>query len=187
MIPFAREGDVLVTELDDFEVSLIASLVSQVVELVGGSAPSAPAASEDPFALWASEMGPAATLDRSDPVVARLFPDAYADEVAAAEHRRYSEEALRRARVADADVVLAGLAATREGAEPLVIHERDADAWLKTLNGVRLSLAVRLGIESESDHAELERLSARDPRTQLVSLYDWLGLVLESLLEALHA
>ena len=183
MIPFHRDGTDLVAELDDFEVALIASLVSQVVELVGGGTPDAPS---DPFARWAREMGAGPRLDRSDPVVARLFPDAYADETAAAEHRRFSEEALRCARVADSDVVLAGLDATREGAEPLVVHADDVEAWLKTLNGVRLSLAVRLGIESEDDHAELERLSARDPRTQLVALYDWLGLVLESLIEALH-
>ena len=67
------------------------------------------------------------------------------------------------------------------------ITSADLDAWLKTLNGVRLSLAVRLGIESEDDHADLEKLPARDPRTQLVALYDWLGLVLESLLEAAHS
>ena len=79
------------------------------------------------------------------------------------------------------------LAATADGKEPLVVAKADLDAWLKTLNGVRLSLAVRLGIESEDDHADLEKLPARDPRTQLVALYDWLGLVLESLLDAAHS
>ncbi len=43
---------------------------------------------------------------------------------------------------------------------------------------------MRLGIESESDHTALQALSARDPRTQLVSLYDWLAYMLESLIEA---
>ncbi len=183
MIPFQRDGGELVAELDDFEVALVASLVAQVMELIGGAG-EAPAS--DPFARWADELnGPA--LDRSDPVVARLFPDAYEDDaVAAAEHRRYSEDAHRRQRIADSEVVLADLAATQDGEEPLVVAVADVDAWLKTLNGVRLSLAVRLGIESEEDHADLERLPARDPRTQLVSLYDWLGLVLESLLDALH-
>lgn len=184
MTPFVREGDDLVAELDDFEVALVTSLVTQVSELIGGAGASHPA--EDPFARWAREMG-SAPLDRSDPVVARLFPDAYADEAAAAEHRRFSQDALRQARIDDARVVLSDLAATKDGAEPLVVAVADLDVWLKTLNGVRLSLAVRLGIESESDHADLERLPARDPRTQLVALYDWLGLVLESLLEAAHS
>ena len=82
--------------------------------------------------------------------------------------------------------MLADLAATDEGGLPLVVAPDHAEAWIKTLNGVRLSLAVRLGIESESDHDALERLPARDPRTQLVALYDWLGTVLESLLEAIQ-
>ena len=163
----------------------MSSLVTQVTELIGGSA--GPEASEDPFSRWAREMRGSVALDRSDPVVARLFPDAYHDELAAAEHRRFSQEALRRGRLDDSAVVLADLAATREGAEPLVIALDDVDAWLKTVNGVRLSLAVRLGIESEEDHAELAGLPVRDPRTQLVSLYDWLGLVLESLLDAAHS
>lgn len=182
MIPFVREGNALVADLDDFEVALVVSLVSQVVELIGGDA--ATEAASDPFAQWTREMSGAAGLDRSDPVVARLFPDAYSDERAAAEHRRFSEDAQQRARVADSRVVLAALAATREGTEPLVVPDAEVGAWLKTLNGVRLSLAVRLGIESEADHHALDRLPARDPRTQLVALYDWLGIVLESLVDA---
>lgn len=190
MIPFKRVGDDLVAELDDFEVALVGSLVSQVVELIGlntgedGAAPHP--RSGDPFSRWAGEFT-ATELDRSDPVIARLFPDAYTDEAAAAEHRRYSQDTLRRARLDDSDVVLADLLATDDGEHPLVVSLEDVDPWIKTLNGVRLSLAVRLGIESESDHADLERLPARDPRTQLVSLYDWLAAVLESLLEAAHS
>ena len=198
MTPFFKDGHELVSELDDFEVALVASLVSQVSELIGGTGGAE--ASGDPFALWARELQGSAPLDRSDPVVARLFPDAYSDdEAAAAEHRRFSQDALRRdriadsevvltdLRIADSEVVLTDLAATQDGRLPLVIAVDDVDAWLKTLNGVRISLAVRLGIESESDHADLERLPARDPRTQLVALYDWLGLVLESLIDAAHS
>lgn len=181
MTPFLREGDTFVCELDDFEVALVASLVSQVAELIGdGAASDAPG---DPFARWAREFSPA-PLDRSDPVVARLFPDAYEDEGAAAEHRRYSQDALRQARIDDSGVVLTDLEATDEGARPLVVACDHFEAWAKTINGVRLSLAVRLGIESEGDHIALQALSARDPRTQLVSLYDWLAFMLESLIEA---
>lgn len=59
------------------------------------------------------------------------------------------------------------------------------EAWLRVLNGVRLALAVRLGVETASDYDQLSALPARDPRAQLVDLYDWLGFVQESLLEAL--
>ncbi|MFT3875466.1 MAG: DUF2017 domain-containing protein [Propioniciclava sp.] len=181
MKPFVRDGAAFVARLDDFEVALVSSLVSQVAELIGDAG--APEASEDPFARWAREFSPA-PLDRSDPVVARLFPDAYDDELAAAEHRRYSQDALRRARIDDSHLVLSDLDATGDGRFPLVVADDHVSAWMKTINGVRLSLSVRLGIESEDDHEELLALSARDPRTQLVSLYDWLGYVLESLIEA---
>lgn len=187
MIPFDRAGDDLFAELDDFEVSLIESLVGQIVDLIGGATQVAPApgASEDPFSMWAQEFS-SPTLDRKDPVIARLFPDAYDDELEAAEHRRYSQEGLRRGRVDAASVVLADLRATLHGEKNLVIPDDHVDAWLKTLNSVRIALAVRLGIESEEDHAELERLGVRDPRAQLVALYDWMGAFLESLLEAAH-
>lgn len=187
MIPFERVGDDLVAELDDLEVTLVTSLVAQICDLLGGAAEQggAPASGggDDPFARWADEMT-AEPLDRSDPLVRRLFPDASADDLTAAEHRRFSEDALRRGRIEDSGVVLADLEATGNGQRPLVVTDEHLGAWLKTLNGVRLGLAVRLGIEDSDDHDALERLSARDPRAQLVSLYDWLGAVLESLLEA---
>lgn len=187
MIPFERVDGDLVAELDDLEVSLLASLVGQVSDLLGGSPgqgyAGASGAGDDPFARWADEMS-AEPLDRSDPVVRRLFPDASADDLTAAEHRRLSEDALRRGRVEDSGVVLADLEATGNGRRPLVVTDEHLGAWLKTLNGVRLALSVRLGIETTEDHDDLERLSPRDPRAQVVSLYDWLGAVLESLLEA---
>lgn len=185
MIPFERTDEAVVAELDDFEVALISSLVSQVSELIGGRAGAA-APDEDPFQRWAGEFGAPVELDRADPVVERLFPDAYADAVAASEHRRLSQEALRRGRLDDSAVVLSDLAATDEGDRPLVVTDGHVEPWVKTINGVRLSLAVRLGIESAADHEALERLSVRDPRSQLLELYDWLGAVLESLLEAAH-
>lgn len=185
MKAFRRDGDHLVGDLEEAEVALLVSLVSQVDELLGGGGDPAASAGADPFLAWETEFGPGVALDRTDPVIARLFPDAYADdEAAAAEYRRYAAEDQRRARVADNRVVLAALAATGGGAELLVIKDVEVGAWLKSVNGVRLSLAVRLGIESESDHRALEELPLRDPRMQIVAIYDWLGLMLESILDA---
>ncbi len=185
MIPFQRDHDALVAHVDGFEAALLASLVSQVAELLGGDVPRGQAT--DPFAQWESEFEPGVELDRDDPVVERLFPDAYDDPAAADEHHRLSQESLRRARIADSQRVLGVLDAVEDDGGPLVVPVDAVEAWLRVLNGVRLSLAVRLGIETESDHAELEALSPRDLRSQIVDLYDWLGLVLESLLEALHS
>ena len=120
-------------------------------------------------------------------MIQRLFPDAYADDrVAAEEFHRYTADEQRRGRLAAAHLVLADLAATHAGRRPVTVASGHVDAWLKTVNSVRLSLAVRLGIEAEDDHEELERLPADDPRAYVLELYDWLGFVLESLLEAVH-
>ncbi|MFV0451318.1 MAG: DUF2017 family protein [Propioniciclava sp.] len=184
MIGFERDGTYLVAHLDEVEVSLLSSLVGQVNDLLGAGV-GAPEV-DDAFAWWESSFHTAAPLDANDPVVARLFPDAYADDaVAAAEHRRFTQDEQRQARVRDAAIVLADLERAAGGRARLEIDREHAEAWLKTLNGVRLALAVRLGIEAEADHEALERLSVRDPRSQVVALYDWLAIILEGLLDAM--
>lgn len=186
---FILRGSDVVGAFDDLEVSLLISLVGQVNELPGAD-PELPEHADatgesDPFTLWEGSFGAGVALDDGDPVIGRLFPDAYSDDpVATAEHRRLTRDDQRRARVEDGAVVLAALEATDGGRAPVVIQPGRLDAWIKTLNGVRLALAVRLGIEAESDHDRLERLPVKDPRSQLVALYDWVGVVLESLLEA---
>lgn len=183
MIPFVREGDDLVASFEAFEAALLASLVGQVADLLGGSGPVTH--EQDPFAQWAAEFRAGVNLDRSDPVIARLFPDAYEDATAAGEHHRFSQEALRRGRIEDAEVVSAALVPIGEAGGAVVVGPEAVEAWLRVLNGVRLALAVRLGVETASDYDQLSALPARDPRAQLVDLYDWLGFVQESLLEAL--
>ena len=81
MREFQRIEDQLVTDLEEVEVALLTSLVSQVDELLGGAGEraAAPGAS-DPFAAWESEFAAGVALDRTDPVIGRLFPDASADD-----------------------------------------------------------------------------------------------------------
>ena len=184
MKAFERRGETLVAELDPYEVALTASLVEQLAELLGAGHDAAPAS--DPFEAWAGEFTAGVTLDPDDPLISRLFPDAYDDDpVAAAEYRRFTQDALRRGRIEAAEIVLADLAATREGERDLVIALERVDPWVRTVNALRLSLAVRLGITDDQAHQALGRLRVKDPRRTLVSLYDWLGFVLESLLDAL--
>ncbi len=60
----------------------------------------------------------------------------------------------------------------------------DVQAWLRSLTDIRLSIAVRLGIDSEAD--QLALAEGDDPAVStMVDVYDWLGYVQETLVGAL--
>ena len=131
-----------------------------------------------------------------DPALARLFPDAYADDDEAAdEFRRFTERGLREAKAGAAATVLASLTAAGpvepdEPSDPgrekvrLTLDPDEAQAWLRTLTDLRLALGTRLGVE-EGDEERWEELPDDDPRRQVHDVYDWLGWVQETLVRAL--
>jgi hypothetical protein len=190
-----RRGGLLAT-FEPGEAQVLASLASQVIELLrdrNGESASDP----DPLA---GELGLSGgpSLPPDDPVLQRLLPDAYRDDSEeSAEFRRFTERSLTSAKVANAEAVLAtlrdaGLDETKvddedaEDQEPLEV-ELDAEAvqaWLRTLTDVRLSLAVRLGIESDEDMMLLHQ-SEDEAVIAMTELYDWLGYVQETLVTAL--
>jgi Domain of unknown function (DUF2017) len=187
---FKRRGNLVTTHLSAYEVSLLSSLVHQLVEMVSEGEPAAPATtpeSADPFELWAREMAEAAPIDEpQDPVLRRLFPDAYpGDDSASADFRRFTERDLRAKKVVDARKVLARLAETREGQFEMRIPRDEVEIWLRTLTSLRLAVGIRLGITDASTADELARLPEDDPRTFMVSIYDWLGFAQETLISAL--
>jgi hypothetical protein len=117
-----------------------------------------------------------------DPVLARLLPDGYNDDPeASAEFRRYTEETLRSGKVASAQTVLASLPPGGGEVQLSVAECRD---WLRALNDVRLALSVRLGITDENEDLT-EHLSADDPRSAYIWVYQWLAYLQDSLIEAL--
>jgi hypothetical protein len=194
-----RRGGLLAT-FEPGEAQVIASLTSQVVELLrdrNGESASDP----DPLA---GELGLAAgpSLPPDDPVLQRLLPDAYrgdADE--AAEFRRFTERSLTSAKVANAEAVLASLhdaglgdldPDTDPGSDTASMESIEVElgpdavqAWLRTLTDIRLSLAVRLGIEDDED-AMLLHQSDDEAVVAMTELYDWLGYVQETLVQALN-
>lgn len=191
MRKFSRRRGVISTSLSGYEVKLLGSLVSQLVELVSEGeperlAPEQPAA--DPFEQLVAELqaDPDEPEVPEDPVLRRLFPSAYPhDAAAASDFRRFTEREQRGKKVADAQVVLRDLDATDGGRHDLRIDPADADAWLRTLTGVRLAVATRLGITDAETAEELSELPDEDPRSFLVSVYDWLGFAQETLLSSL--
>jgi len=191
-----RRGGLLAT-FEPGEAHVIASLTSQVVELLrdrNGELASDP----DPLA---GELGLSGgpSLPPDDPVLQRLLPDAYKDDSdESAEFRRFTERSLTSAKVANAEAVLAtlreaGLDETKvddedvENQDPLEVELDSAavQAWLRTLTDVRLSLAVRLGIESDEDTMLLHQ-SEDEAVMAMTELYDWLGYVQETLVTALN-
>ncbi|WP_229055110.1 DUF2017 domain-containing protein [Aeromicrobium sp. Leaf350] len=194
MTPFRRrrKGSITAT-FEPAEADLLANLARQVVELLrdrhGESV-----ADTDPLAAQLGMNGP--VMPPEDPVLRRLLPDAYSGDEAeeSGEFRRYTEQSLTAAKVSHAEAIIAALvvggfdpdASDIRGQEQVDVElgPEASLAWLKSLTDIRLALAIRLGIEAEEDvdlvaHSE-------DPAVAAMSdVYDWLGLVQESLVAAL--
>jgi hypothetical protein len=184
-----RSGRVIAT-FSGFEADLLRSLASQLVELLRNVA-AVPRDHADPLEAMLSFEGP--TAEPEDPVLARLFPTAYADEEAAAEFRRFTEGTLRDGKAAGAAAIIdtleeAGLP-TQLGDQRLTIDveldEEAALSWLKSFTDLRLALATRLGVEQD-DEDYWAALPDDDPRSQAHDIYEWIGALQETLVDALR-
>lgn len=184
-----RSGHVIAT-FSGFEADLLRSLASQLVELLRNEA-AVPRTGADSFEAMLDFSGP--TSEPEDPVLARLFPTAYPqDEESAAEFRRFTEGALRDGKATGAATVIdtleeAGLPPelTEDGLVIDVEMDRDtAETWLRSFTDLRLALATRLGVEEGDDDVWLA-MPEDDPRTQAHDIYQWVGYLQETLVEAL--
>jgi hypothetical protein len=159
------------------EAAIIRDLVGQVVELVVADIP---ATETDDLAAMVGISDSSSVPD--DPVLARLLPDGYRDDPeAASEFRRFTETSLRSAKVESAQMLLQTLPA---GGGRVKLSQEQAEAWLRSLNDVRLALGVRLGVTDDFD-ALNEDVAADDPRHAYVQVYQWLAFLQESLVSAL--
>lgn len=183
-----RRGGVVAT-FSGFEADLLRSLASQLVELLRNER--ATPHEEDPLEQLLDFSGP--TTEPDDPVLARLFPTAYQhDEEAAAEFRRFTEGTLRDNKASAAVLVIetleeAGLPDQLGEEEITVDVELDHDAavtWMKSLSDVRLALGTRLGVEQDDEDLWLA-LPDDDPRAHVYDIYQWVGYLQETLVEAL--
>lgn len=184
MSRFKKSGSQILITLADYEEAVLESMVEQLIGLLEGEGVRAP--TDDSFAQWEADMAEPGGMDTTDPVIARLFPPAYRDDpMAEQEFRRFTETAQRRTRIEQAQLVLHALLETNAGRDPAIVRKVDAEAWLKTIAAIRLSLSVRLGIESADDIEQLEQLDDNEPRAVLYNMYEWLGYFLEGLLDRL--
>lgn len=164
-------------ELDAGEISILRSLVVQLLELVGPG-PGAADADADPLAELFAE-GPSKPPD--DPALARLFPDAYEEQADASEFRRFTENDLRARKREDA---LAMVRCLDRGGPVLELTPEESRQWLGTLNDLRLTIGAYLDITEDDDNG-LYHLPDDDERKPMVVAYLWLGALQESLVETL--
>jgi hypothetical protein len=183
-----RKGGVVAT-FTGFEADLLRSLASQLVELLRNET-AAPHEGDDPLEQLLDFSGP--TTEPEDPVLARLFPTAYPhDEEAAGEFRRFTEGTLRDNKAQAAVGIIetleqAGLPAEL-GEESITVdielEPGAAVGWLKSFTDIRLALATRLGIE-DGDEDYWLAVPDEDPRAHVYDIYQWLGYLQETLVEA---
>lgn len=169
-------------QFEPVEIGLLRLAASQLIDL-----------------LEAAETHALGTSD--DPALRRLLPDAYTDDPeAAAEFRRFTADDLLERKVRNARCVLASLgeepldeiadepgdaelgAAADAAEQPVTIalDPDDVQSWLRTLTDLRLTLAERLEIGPDG----VPQLSD-DEAPFLHDVYDWFGMVQESLVYAI--
>lgn len=156
----AKPGGTVVARFDVAELALLAQLSTQLTELLIEQAD-------------------------EDPALRRLLPDAYPDDPeASAEFRRFTADGLVERKLANASALLASIGAaaasvTASGPATLRLDPPAVQAWLRSLGDLRLTIAVRIGIEQDGDEGT--------PGDPLADLYDWLGYLQGSLVDALDA
>lgn len=175
---FHRHGDnAFVAEFSESEREVLINLVEQILELLGERTDNHV---DDPLAA----MVGITTHDSppEDDVLLRLLPNAYADQVDAAEFRRYTESTLRGKKYAHSMSMRITLKSSVDGI--IEVDHDGANDWLGAMNDIRLALGVRLKVEQNS-HEELELLAPDDPMRGVYAVYSWLGWLQESLIVAL--
>ncbi len=193
MKPFKkrRRGGIAAT-FEIGEAHLLASLAGQVVELLRDRN-GAEESNVDPLAAQLGMGGP--SLPPEDPVLLRLLPDAYRDDAEdSGEFRRFTERSLTSAKVLNAETLIGSLIdgglnfgdTPDENDDPIEVELDPAEvqAWLRALTDIRLSLAVRLGIETDED-AMLVSESEDEAVSAMSDIFEWLGYVQETLIVAL--
>jgi hypothetical protein len=187
MAGFRRAGDGIAARFARPEAAIIRDLVEQVVELVEPAAEADRESRDTQADELAAMVGMSNGLPEDaevpdDPVLARLLPDAYRDDPESAnEFRRFTESGLRSGKVTSAMTLLETLP---PAGGRIRLTADQAEAWLRSLNDVRLALGTRLGVTDDFDALD-EALAADDPRFAYVQVYQWLAYLQGSLVAAL--
>jgi hypothetical protein len=163
----------LVASLEAQEAAVLRGLVGEVRRMLAGRAEENPA--DELAALTGMRTGPSSRPD--DQVLARLLPDFSTDDPdLSAGMRSLHEPELIDAKDAAAQVVEDTLP---EAGGRIELTPAQADAWLASLNDVRLALGTALDVDEEMP----DELPPDDPRGPHLGVYHWLTFVQDSLVQ----
>jgi len=152
--PVRRVEGGIEIDLPADERSLLERLLGELAEMLAATAGGA-----DGRAVLSPELA------------GRLNPDAYSDPERSAEYARLMSDELLASRLGAIDTVRASLSRSTA-----LLDESGANAFMRSINTIRLVLGTMLEITDEDDEdAEEERLDDR-PEYQL---YTWLSWLLE--------
>jgi hypothetical protein len=168
----------VVVSFDEVEASLLRHLVGEVRDLLTDGQPAAeppdgdgnglPSAAELAALTGLRGWADASAATPDDPALARLLPDAYRDDPeAAVEFRRLTEGSLRRDKADAAERLLAALPG--DGPGEVRLDPETTEAWLATINDVRLALGTRLDVTEEMAEPDPD-----DPDAPAYVVYLWL-------------
>jgi hypothetical protein len=182
-----RRGRVVRVDLTEAEIAMLASLVTQVQQVLADGLPDAASAdAADPLQAIVG-VGSTDATTPDNPVLLRLLPDAYRDDDdAAAEYRRLMDGELRMQKTAALQRVLddlAGAAAHKNDVRRAELSDEAAAQWLYAVNDVRLSLGTTLDVTEET-YAELGSLDPESPRAAALAVYDWLTWLQDAMVRA---
>lgn len=122
------------------------------------------------------QLREALVADAGDPVLARLFPPAYADDPEKeAGFKALARDELLEHRLAAIETVEATVDAERLDAE-------QADTWMRAINSLRLVLGTRLDVKED----ERPDVDPDDPDVLAWMLYELLSLLVDDLVRALE-
>ena len=179
-----------VLDLEPGEKHIFRSLLSDVAVMLGGEdeldalsgepEDTSPEAGEtDEREVSADDLARLvgiSTAERpEDPAVLRLLPDVDGDDAErSAEFRRLTEHDLRESKLANIRIALYDLSLTGR----IELDEAHTRAWSMALNDVRLVLATRMSMASESDVEDLYAREAADElddqQATMLTVYDFL-------------
>lgn len=170
------ETGIITAEFSEIEAQLLRDLATQLGELLDETVV---LSSDAVLSSIGIGGGDSASLD---PAIARLLPDAYADDPdASSEFRRLTENSLAQRKIDNARIL-----ATSVSAESAIALDAESEqAWLRSLTDIRLVLASRLGLDHSGGIELPEGDGDNEELLMMLDIYHWLGSVQDSLVAAL--